>query len=151
MRLFTPDSGGDQLKFVKAVQTEIESAPRDLFVHHACTEHQYNLITGTGLRVINSWMGRCGLVMTYFATLAKIMHIWRDHARLLYFIFVIKYGSPLANRVARTMPPMCIAGRWLTPFDPTRSHLTLEELRKLVAGIDLLLACDKHDGLDLGC
>ena len=48
----------------------------------------------------------------YYASLAKLMHIWRDNSRQVFLYWIARFGAVEAARHAKRMPPCCNSGRW---------------------------------------
>lgn len=63
---------------------------------------------------------RHGIKWRYYASLAKIVHCWRDNAKAMYDCWVREFGVLEAEKLASKLPAKCIAGRWCSIFDTER-------------------------------
>lgn len=111
--LCSRDGGSDQILCSKMSKIELKDAPCDIFMETHCHEHLFHLSTGSGLVVVNRFFARWngGDKISYYSGLAKIIHVWRQHAKLIYFLWAVRFGSTSANACARAMPPTCNAAR----------------------------------------
>jgi hypothetical protein len=57
-------------------------------------------------------LAQLGSSVKYFASVAKILHCWREHARVIFAIWKLKHGAASSLKHARAVPPKCCAGRW---------------------------------------
>lgn len=110
--LATSDGGPDQMKCRRLMKYEAAPDPRLFFIDVSCVMHGNHLIYKDGLVRIDSWLAKCKAKFRYFSSLAKITHVWRDLARLVFENWTSNYSAQDAMLHARTLVPKCIAGRW---------------------------------------
>ena len=48
----------------------------------------------------------------FFSTLAKVVNLWRDHARPIMLLWERMFTTHLAMKHAASLPSRCVAGRW---------------------------------------
>ena len=77
-----------------------------------CFEHQNHLIVGGGLRLTDKLLKQRGAQWKYFSALAKMCHLWRDHAKDVHKLWVNQFGALDAAKHVKTLIPQCKGGRW---------------------------------------
>jgi hypothetical protein len=108
----TSDGGSDQIKFRGLVKMETRFCLDHLVFDTSCALHKVALITKSALLQADRWLSRCGKSYKYYSSLAKVVHVWRDHSRAVYARWVTLFGAVSANKHAKTVIPRCLAGRW---------------------------------------
>eukprot|EP00959_Pyramimonas_sp_CCMP1952_P465884 9489067-Pyramimonas_sp.AAC.1 len=56
--------------------------------------------------------GTAATIIRYYATLGKIMHLWRDNARDMFTNWVKHFGAVNGMTHAQQVPPKPLVGRW---------------------------------------
>eukprot|EP00959_Pyramimonas_sp_CCMP1952_P439207 9194511-Pyramimonas_sp.AAC.1 len=51
-------------------------------------------------------------IVNYPATVAKIFNVWREHARSIHCLWILKANVASAQKFTSRRPPKCIASRW---------------------------------------
>lgn len=113
----TSDCGPDVAKARRSIHTECAFALPVLFLDCNCLMHQAHLITKSGLKVLDECLraSPVGLgFVGYYATLCKVVHLWRDSADKVFRAATELHGARWALEHARTPPCKPIAGRWLS-------------------------------------
>lgn len=113
----TSDCGPDVAKARRSIHTECADALPVLFLDCNCLMHQAHLITKSGLKVLDECLraSPVGLgFVGYYATLCKVVHLWRDSADRVFAAANELHGARWALEHARTPPCKPIAGRWLS-------------------------------------
>ena len=81
-----------------------------LYFDTSCFTHQYHLVVQSGLALIDDALRKIPRpTQKYFAALATVSSIWRDHASAIAKIW---RERATASTGALRVPPRCIAGRW---------------------------------------
>eukprot|EP00974_Lingulodinium_polyedra_P123198 11185882-Lingulodinium_polyedra.AAC.1 len=63
-----------------------------LFIPVGCLMHSGQLVAKGALQVVDRWLaGRCS--WRFFASLTKLIQIWRDHARAVFQCWCSLYGT----------------------------------------------------------
>jgi hypothetical protein len=106
------DGGGDQQKFRRVVKQETMYSLESIVVDQNCFQHSAALIVKGGLGRIDVFLRDWDVSFKYYASIAKIVHIWRDYCRDVYTTWLAMFGPVSANEHARRMVPKCISGRW---------------------------------------
>jgi len=106
------DGGSDQVYARKLWAFETMDDLFTFFVDLNCLLHIGQLIVKSGLDRADVWMKRFNQRWKYFASVAKLINVWRDLARAVYVLWHRLYGFSSAQEHASQMPPKCIAGRW---------------------------------------
>jgi hypothetical protein len=110
--IYTADGGSDQIGYKKVCNKFLEKCRYVLFIAVPCYMHANQLVVKGGLSVIDKWAKDNGKTWGYFSSLAKLCHIWRDAARLIYLTWVQFHGAESGWSNARVLIPKCVAGRW---------------------------------------
>ena len=84
------------------------------FIAIDCQMHQVQLIVGRGLTLLATLLKEAGVDWVYSSSLSKIVHVWRDSARLVYAEWKRQHGALAAETYAVDLPPKFISGRWLS-------------------------------------
>ncbi|MFM7990044.1 MAG: hypothetical protein ACKPKO_63095, partial [Candidatus Fonsibacter sp.] len=93
--------------------TILAPADRILFVDVSCGMHNAQLVVKNGLGIVDSWAREQNLGWRgYYASCAKLIHIWREKARNIYEAWCDQFGALSPRQRALKMPARCIAGRW---------------------------------------
>ncbi len=111
-RMFTKDDGSDMAAMGKGMKLETCDVPDEVELANSCKEHQGHLISKSGLVAINMWLARVGAKFQYYSSLAKLVHVWRHNAKLIFFVWAIRFGTVSATELAMALPPSCSADRW---------------------------------------
>eukprot|EP00973_Karenia_brevis_P093808 12419184-Karenia_brevis.AAC.1 len=109
---FTSDGGPDVTYQKKLLTVESSLTPNILFMGFACKMHSVALISKSGLLVLDRWLRSMGVSWTYYAGIAKLVHVWRDSARPMFKVWLDMFGPEEAIKCARKLPPKPISGRW---------------------------------------
>jgi hypothetical protein len=80
--------------------------------------------------MVDRWCVAKGLGWKLFSSVAIVAHCWRDHHRAVYDVMLELFGKDLADKHAKTLIALCMAGRWGS------YHKTAERL--VFAGEDML-------------
>lgn len=130
MFLITTDAGSDQSSHRRALKTLAADYDNILVFDLNCVLHQGHLITKEGYDRIDKHMSTgltpkqpepVGSCTKFWASLAKLCHIWRDNGTRITELWQELFGP---SSIARALPLQCIAGRWLS------GHNTEEFLKK---------------------
>ena len=83
---------------------------------------------------------------TYYSSLCKLIHLWRDMSRQIYSEWKRRYGPASAERHVARLPPRCVAARWLSVGESEKYMIELEELAPPVI-CAVLQGCAKGDAV----
>jgi len=89
-----------------------EAGPCDIPFQNDCGKHAGHCIVQATLKLADMVLAKLGKEYKYYATLTKLIHLWRDMAKDFYDTWVVVFTAVDANKCARTLPPTCVAGRW---------------------------------------
>lgn len=106
------DCGPDEVRVRKILCVEMAKLANVTFWDTNCQDHQAHLIVKGGLLLIDNMCKASGKKWTYYSSICKLTHIWRDHAKTVYHRWEQSFGCADAQRFALKLPPRCIAGRW---------------------------------------
>ena len=110
--LAVTDAGGDEKKARGYLQAMTSRMPFCIFFDHDCFLHQYQLMVKGHLAHCDKlFMEDLGADYRFYASLSKLMIVWRDKARDIHDCWHKLYPSEAA-RMAGKVPPKCIRGRW---------------------------------------
>ena len=103
-----------------------------------CWMHQYHLIVQKSLAtadlVLEDMQGFQNSKRTYFSTLAKILHCWRDNAIKFHSAWKQHYTPTDARLYGSTRPKLALVGRW-GAVDDGEAHVLrppIQQLRTVV-------------------
>ena len=104
------------------MQAEIEAIPNKWYLEVDCLQHQYQLLTLAQLTAVNKVLvpsfGHAehspGSFTNYFGVVARMFHLWREHARAFYTAYADQPGvtAKEAFDVCARIPPKPLVGRW---------------------------------------
>eukprot|EP00969_Alexandrium_andersonii_P144687 6398167-Alexandrium_andersonii.AAC.1 len=85
-----------------------------LFIDLDCSLHGLHLIYKDGLKHVDGWLQehRDAAPFKYFSGLAKVSHVARDKARVLFERWHDRFGAADALAHVRQLCPRCLSGRW---------------------------------------
>jgi hypothetical protein len=112
---FTSDHGSDCAAARSRIIAEIDRRPDEVLgVEIDCLLHQFHLICCHHLHLADDYiMPSVGLAkLRYYASLAKLIHLWREHSSKVMKIWEKKWGITDAWKSCRHVVPAPIAGRW---------------------------------------
>ena len=112
--MYTSDGGSDQNKFKKAAITASITNLFYLFIAWPCLMHAGALVSKGGLTLVDDWLCFNKVSWKFFSSTAKIMHVWRDLAKLVFRIWCDGLWVHSAIKNAAKLPPCAISGRWGT-------------------------------------
>jgi hypothetical protein len=139
---YASDGGSDQ-QFFKKLRTchqVVACTINELEVFSSCYCHVDQLIFKSGLKLADDWMSDQNsdhfTGFKYFATLAKLCHIWRDYCRKFFVCWCRLYGAAVGMAAAKKVPPKCVAGRWGSISSvEDRIMARLDQLRVVVQAV----------------
>jgi hypothetical protein len=108
--MLTSDEGPDQQCLRRQLHVQYRLDPSVIVVDVSCVLHSGARIYKHHLDLVDSWLSRHGRPWKFYSSLAKLMLIWREKARLVFLVWASLFQHKAA-RYAR-LPPKCIAGRW---------------------------------------
>ena len=85
---------------------------RSLFFDGCCYCHQYHLMVRGTLSFMDSLLKHMGCSFSYWSSLVKMMHIWRNNAVELFSAWHNLFGAQSAIKCCLRVPPRPITGRW---------------------------------------
>ena len=112
------DTGPDQATMRGSLRTMFASRSDFagmLFLSAGCLKHQYHLITGSQLKLVDFILKTIGKKMKYFSSLATMSHTWRAYMKKMRSTWVtLHHGTPTERNkfILYKTPPLAIAGRW---------------------------------------
>ena len=109
---YTSDGGSDQAKFKKALLTATLPSVNVLCLHFPCILHSGALVTKGSLVVVDLWLESNGFTFKFFASVAKLMYVWRDTIALMFKTWCKLHGAASALEHSNSLPPTAISGRW---------------------------------------
>lgn len=74
--------------------------------------HQMQLMVQWVLERVDSRLVRLRRRWKYFGTVAKILHLWREHVRACFEKWVARFGNGPAMKHCAKLPPRVVSGRW---------------------------------------
>ncbi len=110
--LYTGDGGPDQNKFKRVCQTTLLRRVDHLFIGFPCILHGGALITKNGIQIVESWIADNNLPFKFFASIAKIVYVWRDGISSVLRAWCRLHGAESALMFTRSLPLVAISGRW---------------------------------------
>ena len=145
----TTDAGSDE---VKARRLRLVSSSTDLAhweFSSDCFAHQFQLLVMNQLRWMD-WLLTDVLCFSgkYWATLAKIMHTWRDKASDVYLAYVSVCGGGAADAHAaqiHKIPPRPLVGRWGS-VSACQKRLVLAQCDRLLKALRALGGVEGVEG-----
>ena len=108
----TTDQGPDQASMKRISQAEVAPYDHIQFWSVDCTMHQVQLVTRSGLTLVDEELKRMGKSYKYFGSLAKLANTWRECHKAIFQQWCTSWGDLNALDFAWRLPPRCIAGRW---------------------------------------
>ena len=140
--VITTDDGSDENKSRRLITEVCNDHHTTLVFEGECLKHQYQLGVQTGIDGGDSLLAAIGgNAASYYATLAKLMNIWRENAMKIHNVFQQHHGSLRASSCTTKVPPKCISGRWgsVTECEDRVLCTTMEELLPV-----LVIALSRH-------
>jgi hypothetical protein len=64
------------------------------------------------LVVVDLWLESNGFTFKFFASVAKLMYVWRDTIALMFKTWCKLHGAASALEHSNSLPPTAISGRW---------------------------------------
>ena len=112
--------------FRNIVRRIIDPRPNSYCLELSCLKHQVQLSCKLALSISDVLCKRFGLPFTYFSSLAKWIHLWRDsqNGDKAFAWSCDRYGHELALAHMRRKPPRCLSGRWGSVDDVERFLLS---------------------------
>ena len=114
--MLTSDQGPDEIKAKKIILAEICDVDEVQVWLINCLIHNPHLIVKSGLAICDDILTSTTLRCKYFGSLAKIVNVWRDAGRDVSETWAREFGPVVAKKVAGTLPPRCLSGRWGSVF-----------------------------------
>ena len=142
----TSDCGPDQAVCRRNVAARIRPLRIICFLSMDCLCHQGHIIASGGLLMIDQLLRDSSVPWTYYSSLCKLIHLWRDMSRQIYSEWKRRYGPASAERHVARLPPKCVAARWLSVGESEKYMIELEELAPPVI-CAVLQGCAKGDAV----
>ena len=135
----TTDCGPDQLACRKALAARIRPLQRIGFLSMNCLCHQCQIVCSGGLLIVDAAVKRADVSWSYYSSICKLVHVWRDLAKDMYRAWAEMHGDISAERFASRFPPRCIASRWLSlcateAYLLDRGHLAAAVVERVIRG-----------------
>ena len=109
--VITSDRGSDQRKARKIISAASAPNPRRFVFTSDCFEHAAHLVVKDSLAAIDDLLTE-NERPRYYASIAKIVNVWRSVAKGVYSSWAEMHGHVEARRVAHTLCPAASVGRW---------------------------------------
>ena len=112
--LYTSDCGPDVKLMRRSMCNFIDQMPHDLWFDLDCFMHQAQLATKGGIMIMDACLLNLKVTWKYWASIAKLIHVWRDNARPLFRAWTTLHGPESAVAHVKRLPPRPISGRWMS-------------------------------------
>jgi hypothetical protein len=113
--IYGSDAGPDQ----KGMRTHLipgalQHSATEGCIDDNCNLHQGQLVVKTLLEAIDVFLAKYKRNWRYFASVAKVCHVWRGEGRYIFKSWLQLHGAASAIKYAKQLPPKPISGRWFT-------------------------------------
>lgn len=111
--LYTSDNGPDQSSMRRNhMRRKLQHSANECIIDDNCNLHQLQIVIKNALLLIDYYLKLIGRSWKYYATVAKLSHLWRNNARSVFTGWNTMHGATSALQYAKALPPKPIAGRW---------------------------------------
>lgn len=109
---YNSDRGPDQVKFRSVAASECAEDLWTWWWAADCSCHCAHLCVKTGLTAADQFLASENKSYKHFATIAKVINLWRAKAHLMFRSFEKHWGTKTALEHADKLPPRALSGRW---------------------------------------